>query len=875
MAQDNWWVSDSVAARASDPVIAEADPYKKSAEERAAEAAARDVTRTGLAVQGEERQKGQTAFSNADTLRQRYDKMPEVVKYRTVLPQLMAALKIPEDGTGDSALIYQWARVMDPLGSVREGDVELAQVGSSWAAAQEANLRKQFNIDGGGQLPPEVRAGLKRDMNQQVAELGRMYVTQRDRFEELAKRNSIDPFEVVGQHDSEPFREDYPRLGGDAVRRPGDKTGGARDPTQREVYANGLEWDIDKQEQGGDRDAYLDRMYGKKFREGEPRITAFWNGNRRNPGLTPEMAAAWYETNGYPLPSMEDMTDAVAKAKEGYQFGPIDTSAEEASYLSKLDQALEKRGADPEGVAGTVGINAAQGLTLGAGDEIAGAGGFVNELVTGGNPVAGYQAERDIIRREQERSQEARPILSTVSEIAGSLPTAGVGFAAPARAGRLAGRAAEMRGTAGAASLAKQAVRGATKAGAATGALYGFNTGEGAGGSAANALTGVVLGGAAGALGQKAAPVIDKFVGKLGRGSNALNTKGAEVMSAADDLGIEPIPALTGGVVTRKLTAGARQGFISDRPISGAVDRMTEQAGAARGRIASDVGQIADAEDAGNIVRRASDVYSTRTSAIGGNLYTRAYRRAGDTKAPLPTAVETADRWMAELAQSPIGKDSVLYKDLVKLRGQMAGGKFAIPGIRQLRTSLREEMTERGLRGSQSDKIYGDIADAAEADMVAALTAAGKTDAVAALQTASAFWKKRVETIDEVLDPLLGKKSPRSGEQILASLERLARPDSGDASRLRRMMEAMPREEAASVRATVINRMGRPTKGAAEKSEEAGFSFDTFLTNWNNMTPRARRTMFPGASIEALDKLGTVAAAAKRAGGGMNRSNTG
>ena len=158
--------------------------------------------------------------------------------------------------------------------------------------------------------------------------------------------------------------------------------------------------------------------------------------------------------------------------------------------------------------------------------------------------------------------------------------------------------------------------------------------------------------------------------------------------------------------------------------------------------------------------------------------------------------------------------------------------------------------------------------------MVAALTAAGKTDAVAALQTASAFWKKRVETIDEVLDPLLGKKSPRSGEQILASLERLARPDSGDASRLRRMMEAMPREEAASVRATVINRMGRPTKGAAEKSEEAGFSFDTFLTNWNNMTPRARRTMFPGASIEALDKLATVAAAAKRAGGAMNSSNT-
>lgn len=193
-------------------------------------------------------------------------------------------------------------------------------------------------------------------------------------------------------------------------------------------------------------------------------------------------------------------------------------------------------------------------------------------------------------------------------------------------------------------------------------------------------------------------------------------------------------------------------------------------------------------------------------------------------------------------------------------------------GIRAFRSRLRNELTAQGLRGSPQDVAFGRILEAAEQDIVSGLQAAGKENAAQALQTASRFWRKRVETIDEVLEPVLGKNSPKSGEQVLSALERMANPKSGNATRLRRLFESMPEQEANSVRATIINRMGQPTAGAAEKGQ--GFSFNTFLTQWNNMTPRARAVLFPKETRKALDNLATVSRGVKEAGSALNTSNT-
>lgn len=482
---------------------------------------------------------------------------------------------------------------------------------------------------------------------------------------------------------------------------------------------------------------------------------------------------------------------------------------------------------------------AGHGMTLGLTDEASGIGASIAGALKGDfNLAENYAMGRDVEQYRIDQARERYGTLGTIAEVAG-------GMGLPAGAMATTGRVAD-----------------AARAGAVAGGVGGFGYGRGTEESLIGAGVGAMGGAALGAGAQRIGNAM------VNRGSS----QGAMVQRAADDLGIEVIPAVTGGATTRGLTAGARQGFISEAPIAKAVDRMATQGQSARSNIAQSAGQVRANDEAGELVRRGANVYSKRTGEIGGSLYTRADRMAEGIKAPLPKAIQEADNALAEIGESVGGKDSALYKDIAALRNQMADGEFSIPGIRATRTRLREEMTERGLRGSYSDRLYGKILDAAEQDMIAALEAAGKGNAASAMRTASAFWKKRVETIDEVLEPLLGKSAPRSGEQILSALERMSHSESGNAANLRRLMQAMPKEEAASVRATVINRLGRPTAGAADARD--AFSFNTFLTNWNNMSMPAKRTMFPGETIEALEKLATVSRGVKRAGADMNTSNT-
>jgi hypothetical protein len=504
--------------------------------------------------------------------------------------------------------------------------------------------------------------------------------------------------------------------------------------------------------------------------------------------------------------------------------------------------------------------------SLGIGDEFAGIGGAIGAALRGEDVALGFEAgQQGELRRGELASQQYGP----VGTLALELLTGGAGGRAVN--GVRAGLNTARRLAASGAPISRNALQGALTrrsgaVGAAIGGTAGAANGETLQDRGVNALIGASGGAFLGAGGQS-------LSNRLSNRAAPSISEGAAAMQAADRLGIEPIPAVTRGTTTRVLTSGAKQGFISARPIDKAVTRMEGQAEAARGRASQSAGQAVNDEDAGELVRKGAQVFSARTSQIGGNLYDRADRMARGAKVPLPNAVRALDEEIAALDQSPTAKGSALLKELRTLRDQVANGEFSIAGIRAMRTDLREQIVARGLRQSPSDRIYNRVLQASEDDAINGLRERGLDNAAGAMQTARDFWRKRVETIDEVLDPLIGKNAPRSGEQILASLERMARPDSGNSANLRRLMQAMPKGEAAAVRATVINRLGRSTAGSANVDRE-GFSFDTFLTNWNNMSPRARATMFPPESIAALNDLATVSQAVKRAGSSANRSNT-
>lgn len=502
-----------------------------------------------------------------------------------------------------------------------------------------------------------------------------------------------------------------------------------------------------------------------------------------------------------------------------------------------LDKQREEQIFDPvvRGIADTV--------TLGLADELE-AG---RKTIFEGGEMRNNLAEQ---RRVDQSDERVNPMLRMGGQLGGALVPWG----------RVIGRGGLP------ATPPRSALRMAGEGGALGGA-YAFGSAEGDLGDRLSAVpAGAAIGAAlAGGLGAAANRMARGRTPPTGPSGGTPSR--ADVMRASRDTGVDLLPADVGGAVTRGLTAGARQMFVSELPIATKVAKSVEQAGEFRGKTAAQVGRALDKEDAGELTRKAANIYAKETGRTGSTLYRRAEELANDVRVSPKKALAALDNQIAELSETPGG--SALLDEMKALRTNLANGDFSIRGIRNMRTRIREEADFRGLRGGDTDRRLKTIVEAASEDILDSLADSGNERAAQAFRTADDFWRKRVETIDQVLEPLLGKNAPRSGEQILGTLERMASRETGDAQRLGRLMNALPDGEAANIRATVISRLGQPAN-----AEQGAFSFSDFIKRWDGMSNKAKETLFPGDSRKALDKLATVAREAKATSAFSNNSNT-
>lgn len=474
-----------------------------------------------------------------------------------------------------------------------------------------------------------------------------------------------------------------------------------------------------------------------------------------------------------------------------------------------------------------------------------------NPLNTGINAALGTNLSTDL----GQTFREATGAPDNASPLASAINKGGASVLTGAGAATGLARGAGMAGNAVVNALSQQPIQQGV-AGAASGA--------------AGELTKQAGGGELAQAGASLAGGVSSFAGTNALLRAAQPKTLAPVAQAAQRQGVDLMPAQTGGQGTRALTAGARQGFVSDIPITKGVEKQAAQTSAVRNRAARSVGDALDKEDAGELLRTAANIYSKKTGEVGGRLYTRANKLAGDTQVPLPKAISVLDDHIKEL-EGTVDGGGALLKEFKTLRKNMAKGTFDVAGVRASRSRLREEADFKGLRGSDTNRRYKMVMDAASEDIVDGLTKAGKEGAARAFKTADAFWRKRVETIDEVLEPLLGKNSQKSGENIVSAFERMANKETGNAENLRRLMQALPKAEARNIRATVIQRLGRPT---AANANDAEFSLGKFLTDYNKMSSKAKSLVFTGESRKALDDLAKIAKESKDADRLLNTSNT-
>lgn len=402
----------------------------------------------------------------------------------------------------------------------------------------------------------------------------------------------------------------------------------------------------------------------------------------------------------------------------------------------------------------------------------------------------------------------------------------------------------------------------ASEAGASVGAAGGMSGADAI--DPNNALLRATLGTAGGFAGGFATGMA---AGRAGPGDLA------PAMQAADRQQIPMMPADVAGPGIRRATSAIAQTAPGAGPIVRAGQATQNAAGAARTRVANQVGAPDTPQAAGEAAIRGGRSFQARTSHEANRLYRRAETQAGDTQVDMVNARRVLDEHIAELSQTPGGATGLeLLRDL---RRELDGA-FPVDGVRRMRTQLRDRFEP----GSDAARRAGQVVDAAAEDVVAALNGAGRPEAARSYQAADRYWRMRATTIDNVLEPILGRNAQtgrigtRSGEDVVARLQQAAR---GRNRQLEAFVRALPEEERGTVRATLINELGRPGAGSPI---QGNFSLETFLSNWRNITRNREslgmvRRLFGNSAVDALEDIATVATSARQANTYANRSNTG
>lgn len=816
------------------------DPYK--VEQDAIDNARANIG-TNLSVEGGERSaRGQVQ----DFRKEFYSSMP-VRTYGIAIQSLANAIKRGEDGSGDVALIYDYAKAMDPESVVRESEVAMAQSGQSSIESAVANLKKELGVEGGGALNSENRQRLRREIINAARSRLQAYNQQREYFTGIAQRNNFNAEDVIGPHLGTPYRDDLSHFGVSGRRftademaaRAGNPADAGHDPESvgRSMRVPGATMDNIVFEMDAGTGAFGSETTGKRLTAAEERdYAAFVQANRDI--ITPALLNSWWEAKGFgPLANADEVAKAV---KEG-RFSPaINYGAVDEDARAKADAMARERYGDDYG---TRASSLLKGGLMNWSDEAAGVVGAIADTFTGGSPAEGYRRERDIERAVQRKSRNDYGI---GYEIAGSLATPLGWMKAP------------------------KTVGGFVKQGSALGALAGAGEGEGAVGTGTNAL----LGAAGGAAVGRAIPAVGSGVNVLRQ--SAVGQKVGNVFSRVR-------PEINREVVE----AGQRQGIPIRQPDArpevrnafAAVEASPTQSQRVRNALDADAGAVQrrleevggsgtglDSLGVGESLQGAGKRYIAESGKRANALYKRAEEAAGDIQI-LPVQASLAIRRnINELSESGERANSGLISYLRDLNNDLArDGGISIGALRSIRSSMRGQISERNLTATDAERRVAQVLDAASEDIGKAL--ANNPDALASFSAADKFYREKQTFIKDVVQRFTGSRnSPLSGEQAASRFQAMMR-EKGDYKRFSQMLSKLEPEERSDIAATIAENLGSGRNGE--------FSLAALSTNIGKLSPRALRDLFGEDGAKALADLKVIARAKADTRSGLNLSKSG
>lgn len=195
------------------------------------------------------------------------------------------------------------------------------------------------------------------------------------------------------------------------------------------------------------------------------------------------------------------------------------------------------------------------------------------------------------------------------------------------------------------------------------------------------------------------------------------------------------------------------------------------------------------------------------------------------------------------------------------LRADMRGQNGALPyeAVKKLRTQVGEKIENGSLSDTVPRSQWRALYAALSKDLDGAAQATGNPDAVRAMQRANAFTRAGHARIDDVLDKVAKQDIP---EKIFKSSVNSADMQAG-ATKIQGIMKSLTDGERDVVKSAFVRRMGMASAGQ-QGAEGDTFSSQTFLTNWNKMSPQAKDVMFSSKDGNLRKSLDQIAKTAER-----------
>lgn len=202
-------------------------------------------------------------------------------------------------------------------------------------------------------------------------------------------------------------------------------------------------------------------------------------------------------------------------------------------------------------------------------------------------------------------------------------------------------------------------------------------------------------------------------------------------------------------------------------------------------------------------------------------------------------------------------------EDIASLLDQASDGRLPYEALKKLRTEVGERASQPNLVSDVKSSAWKRLYAGISADMEAAANQAGP-EAAQAWNRANGYYKAgtgRIEALDRIVDKAGGPE---------AVFNAATSGTKDGAFTIRNVMQSLQPDQQKVLSATVIRRLGQATPGTA--TEQGEFSINSFLTNWNKLSPAAKGVLFDRFGSTFRDDIDAIS---RTAGGFRQAAKTG